>query len=507
MRNNYFKPQMKDMEPIYSPGLDCFENSVLTITNWEYGEYHKAFMHSWGFAYNKDISPMIGKRLMANNHDICEDIRYRYGIVMNQYKENDVEKVIDKIHHELLHNRAVIVSAEEYYCHWTYNYKKSHHNHFYLIHGQTENKDFICLDTQPQKKDIIVTKRQFKENFKHIYTYEIHPAHLEHRFLYEIIRDCIMNNSVNKYRLQVEDMDQFINDFIYIDYDSELMYDAIWYSPIFSEISRIYGGRVQFTEFLKDYQLNEDVYEYIKQLEKITYEWSIIRSLILKMQHNKDDSVSIHHTLIRRIRLATQLEKKLFSIILEHLQTNRLQQGGCYIPPESLDTEVEEFYYVDLNPYFNRKGLYFDKESFKFENDLSTGVIWNIDNMSFDFSHRGHLDNMVCLNQTIPINKKAYSRFMLLGYGEWGNQIEELKIVYEDGSYATVEFMFSDWWKNPELDETIAWQSDGQSLIDGESYNGKIFAKSYQLPDSEKNIVEVVFPDCERIHILAMTFA
>lgn len=509
MKNNYFKSQLKDMEPVYSPGLDCFENCILSITNWEFGEYHKAFIHSWGFAYNKEISPMIGRRLTANNHDIHEDIRSRYGIAMNQYNETDLEKVIDKLYHELGQNKAVIVLADEYYCHWTFNYKKNHYTHFYIIIGQTENNDFICIDTQPQKKNIIVTRQQFKENHKHLFTYEIHPVYLEHRFLNEILWDCVMTNLEDKYRLLVDDMDMFINDFIYIDYDTELMYETIWYSPIFSAISRIYGGRVQFTEFLKDYQLNEDIREYIKQLEKISYEWNIVRSLILKLEYNKDDFISIHHTLIKRIRLATQLEKKLFSLIIKHLQANRLDQGGCSIKPniESLNTKEREFFYVNMNSYFNRKGLYFDKESFQFDNNISTGVIWDIDSMSFDFTHREKLDNMVCLKQSISINKKPYSRLMLLGYGDWGNQIEELKIVYEDGSFDTIEFMFSDWWKNPELEETIAWQSDGRSLIDGQSYNGKIFAKSYLLPNHKKHIAEVIFPHCERIHILAMTFA
>lgn len=505
---NSDKKSMENVEPIYVDGLDCFEKSILTIINWEYGEYYKAFMHSWGFRYDNQGEKLIGQRLNANNYDIMQDIITHYGIILERYNKTDDKELLDKIHEELQNKRPIIVVADEYYCHWTFNYHKKNLSHVYIIIGITQDNDFMCIDTQPKMTNLILSQEEFILGYKQIYTYDTRPINIEYPNLQTLLDDCIHSGDEKSYLLNTHEMQLFIDDFEHIDFYNEFIDAEIWYSPLFKNINRIYGGRVQFIEFLKHYRNNSFINGFISRLNDAASEWHIIRASLMKIYFNKERYLIEIDKICHRITKVLDLEKELFESLIKTLEEDGVIESYTnleMINDENSESNGDTFYYVDIQEYLNSKGLYFDKESLIFEDIVPTGSIWNLDGMSFDFTERDNVDNISCHSQEISIAKQCYKKIMLLGYGEWGDQIEELTIIYSDNSNEQIDIMFSDWWKNPEFEEEIAWQSNGINKLDNLIYNGKIFAKSYNIVDSKKTISHILLPECKYIHIFAIT--
>ena len=63
----------KKMEVISLDGLDCYENSLLTILNWKYGEILYALWDSWDFSY--DIKKkLIGEKIELPMSNIINNL-------------------------------------------------------------------------------------------------------------------------------------------------------------------------------------------------------------------------------------------------------------------------------------------------------------------------------------------------------------------------------------------------------------------------------------------------
>lgn len=70
--------QNLNIVPIYMDGLDCVDNTALTICNHLRGEYVNAFWNSWNINYKPDF--VIGRGLVASSERIQKNVRNQYGI-------------------------------------------------------------------------------------------------------------------------------------------------------------------------------------------------------------------------------------------------------------------------------------------------------------------------------------------------------------------------------------------------------------------------------------------
>ena len=70
---------MIKMEPITIPGLSCYQNSMLTMTNWMRDEYYKIFLYSWKFGYDAQ-EETLSKKLKVKNENFEKELEDLYGI-------------------------------------------------------------------------------------------------------------------------------------------------------------------------------------------------------------------------------------------------------------------------------------------------------------------------------------------------------------------------------------------------------------------------------------------
>ena len=179
------------------------------------------------------------------------------------------------------------------------------------------------------------------------------------------------------------------------------------------------------------------------------------------------------------------------------------------------------FYKVELKEHFNHR-LFYEKPV-SLTNDeigLENSYILmennnllnksNFNNVDF-FCEFGDNDNIVCLGQTLTINKKA-KRIHLLAISTWIDTVEFFDIVYDDKTVERIKIPFLNWIEisgtNCELyyyekEENVTTVS--QTVTTGYFKRIVCFHHSYANLNANKKIKKIVLPDNLLIHIFAIT--
>lgn len=478
--------------PLRTAGLSCYDNSVLSIVNWEKGEYYKAFMYSWRFRFTNDDCVM----------ESFESILQRlYQVYVKRIEEKDPKRVREIIAEELANNRVVLVKGDEFYCPWTYNYKKNHdHSHVYLIVGQKEN-GFRCVDTLPLAYNEDISIEEFENGFVELSVYRLgDDSDQDDDHGMEYLKKCIKEYQILE-NLCLSEMD-ILNEHIKNTSMDELFEEDenVWDTTMYKFFERVYGGRVQFLEFLERISNGDAIIShYTSVMERIVDEWGLIITLITKAFLHKKDMEKVHKTIIPHLCNAIDLEKNLYSEMTEDRLC--MEMTDC-----DQQKELRQIF-VDLKDYKHYKELYFDKEHIVTYKEIPVNQIWNVEGMKFDFQVYGEYDCICCEGQEIKVPVDRYDYIMFLGYAIYENQVDDVTIVYSDHSEDKIMVEFTDWASDPRHGIVTAWEGDCESLDDGSKYRGKIFAKKFRLPQKASYVESILLPINPQSRIYAITLA
>ncbi|WP_310603198.1 hypothetical protein, partial [Anaerosporobacter sp.] len=283
------------------------------------------------------------------------------------------------------------------------------------------------------------------------------------------------------------------------------------------------NGRKQYARFLSFFQKKFGIEVLDQVITKMKYagsKWNTIRGFLIKYKmvgrlSNKNKEELAQSILeIKMIEQEIWYELKAF-IKKEDIYTmNHVQEKKIYE-----DNQVYEHEYIDIREMCNNNGIGNSISSecetdltgtgHYFYSDTSKNTIVKKDIFEFYINFNERFDNISCKGQTIKINNLVARKIAILACAEWGDFLDRIKIVYDDGTSSYLYIELNDWWKQPNLGYTVVWSG---KVVEKEEGTAKLLdeegrymcGKIYELED-KKLIQEITLPICPNIHIFGIT--
>lgn len=317
----------------------------------------------------------------------------------------------------------------------------------------------------------------------------------------DLINDFIYNFDVKRSNI-ANIIDEFEN---YIDYLKNNIIDVkrnliSTFTPFFDVIEKVFFAAFQQQDIYNKYIKFKDTYQKSRN--------SILSILYKNAIKNKNIDEEKKNALINDINtLDNQL--KMF---VEELYNNNITSKQLYT--------INKYVFVDLDEHLNNKGFnefsaddinadLTGKGEFFICSNIPQEQIWEVNDMKFKFPliSQGLYDNVSCERQLVSIPEGYYNSILILGCGEWGSQIQDIELIYENQEIDKLTIALPDWAYSPTYGGLVAWSgpaairtSNGIKL---HNFTASLFIRKYLLKHNKK-LIGFKLPDCPNMHIFAI---
>ena len=315
-----------NLTPLYYDGLDCADNSLISITAWLKLNYQSAFIKSWNFsfktgeAYKNDL---LSERITLNQIDYSMLIDKYCAIQLTYNKITDPNETLKIITNEFNDGRPVIISIESFWCPWKGEYQKAYADHFCLALGINDTGDIHCVDCAPINYGCVLPLDEFLQGGGDCMTFKVSddiPKAMEFQdVIGELVNDLYKPidgyNTFDSIRNLAID---FKNTFDLMEEIEGNDLSNTWVIPIIQKLRSVSGGRSQYAAFLRYFysKRNIDALSVLcTDLEYVSSRWSFVMIIIEK------------HILTNRPVNADEISNIIFEIAdLEEAIAQKLKQ-------------------------------------------------------------------------------------------------------------------------------------------------------------------------------------
>lgn len=140
--------------PVNMEGLDCIDNTVLTVCNYFRGEYEKVLWDSWSIRYVPDF--VIGKGLKVCPKRIQDHVRKIYGIDFMPQGNLGKHEIKSKISQYIQEDQLLVAGIKTNFIPWQKSYNQNDYRVHFLIFTGMGEEGIWCVDTMPSKSNVMI---------------------------------------------------------------------------------------------------------------------------------------------------------------------------------------------------------------------------------------------------------------------------------------------------------------------------------------------------------------
>ncbi|MCH5266503.1 MAG: hypothetical protein J1F02_11425 [Lachnospiraceae bacterium] len=234
--------------PICFDGLDCVDNTILTVCNAVRGEYLQTFWNAWNLKF---IQAFIHDRRTAlSGSFISDNVKEIYGLVFQPVEHAGARTGLLKKYFS--EDGLVIMGIKTNCCPWQVSYKSSTYNLHYVIVSEVVEKGVLCVDTMPQKQGELITWEDVEEGIFSVIRVcdkgkETDSAKsVSLKKVYKNVRRNVRTGLISKLITALE------KDFyLYLELERN---EAVWKVPLYCLFNMASGSHIQFFPF--SYKVN-----------------------------------------------------------------------------------------------------------------------------------------------------------------------------------------------------------------------------------------------------------
>lgn len=535
---------MLDIKPLFIFGLDCFENAVATACTWMKIPYELAFFDSWKFRFDNERLDSLNSLASKVNYpedfrskDFIDTLKRYCGVELVWYENNGVELAREMITKEISENRPVLMFLDVFYAPWRTSFESIHSPHFCIVTGISNEEGFYCVDTLPVNYgsylpfDLYMKGSNgfflLKENMRVLE--EVDFEYLIKGKLQSLLgKDCATSMFDNIWRFA---------DYIENEYDLASEFeglDSVLKSTLLSELQSISNRRLKFsllTNYLsvqaKRVDERGEYSEITNGLQNVASKWFSIRVRLAKSAMSNELNNETKIQIASLIRAVSDQEETIAKNILDTVSlfgiklnsTNNL--STCENKSDNYYQQNSACIPVDISGYFNSRVFdkSIDKDSlacfsgsmdYLIAENIPSDKVIKVQNMVFKVANIGSNlnDNICCNGQEIKLPEGFFNTLMILACSAYMFTADKLIIKYKDGSTEYINIQISEWWRTGAFGEFVAWKGGSVSRrVNGvirELSEGHLLASEYNL-NSKKIIQSITVPDCQNLHIFAIS--
>lgn len=531
---------MLDFKLVQRKEMWCSESAAASVAVMFNRHYEMMFSDLWMFNFSiEDFnnSHKIGNSvtLGIEPYRIFELLEIYHGVSTKFHEISDSRELLKIAKRELFLGRPVLVDFDSLYSPWAPNFEKK--NRFisaYFILDITAD-GLQCFDMHYLKRTQFLPMNNFLLGAKNAMLYSLSSEHelvFDWRKLLQEHLTQLYFASPNGTAFDVmRDFSQCIlNE---LSYETEFIgtkdytgMNDMHNVPLLKNITALCRSRGLYAmtlEYLGQKHNNKDLINLSYDMEGIGSKWALVFSIIYKGVFLSHFSSSTRNSLYKKINEIASLEEKVADSLscIIHEKSNKNDNYGKQMREYmQINEDEKKFYYLDIKKYFNNKGIYFSIQKNYVKGLNGVGDYFVFDNFPYDSilktSNSSYVvplplevqnDNISCNGQIIELATGKYSKIMLLGYSDFMNHYETLKLRYTDCEN-NVPFQFTYWFYSPCCGEEKAWSGQLiRKMFDSEeefTFTANLFSQTCSLHPN-KLLKYIELPICPDIHIFAIS--
>ncbi len=471
----------KDIKPIYIQGLDCIDNTIISICSYLFGNCQNLFWDALQFKYHNDYC--IGKGLDWDDRKIVKNAEKLYGMYFQSNKISNVEGKQRLIENFFVKKDAMILAVRTNICSWQESYGSSNYTIHYVMIIDIVKNGIICNDCMPKKEDVFLSWEQLRYGLEGLITISIKDKRSKFVSLndiYKTVRKQLKIRDVEKMKKRIsKDLD------IQREFGIE---NKIRKIALYNLFLKVTGGHIQFSQYL-DSCLNEK--ELSEEVLKTAVLWEELKLMTVKIHMKYSQGQYISDKQIEEYRL--WYKNKLETIILNEKQfvetlRNILNTKQYIRQANMMQIENVELVYNESSHFLNNE---FDVEIEK--------LLKIIKHSQSIKTEKNHFNCIFCDGQEIRVNKMIKG-IVLIGYATYGTQFDFIKIRTDYNKIIEISLAFSDWTEEKLIQEKVLWESDFKTKTEKNvNYIGKLVEKRIEL--GKINCQSIILPQNKYIHI------
>ncbi|MEW9700038.1 BtrH N-terminal domain-containing protein [Paenibacillus sp. SI8] len=337
-----------DIKPLHLFGATCYEDSIITVSNWWNREYIYGFAESWRFEYrmlDHDPDELLGNKIRYSRRVEMSNFNLYTGIEVKTHLIQDFDEALARIKSEIYAEKPVVIYIDGFWAPWDHIYQKEH----FLYHAciavgiDEENDKLICIDPfHGIEGDVDLPLDFYRNGFgPNLLTFQ----EMENKeALQEDWRGLIQKTISNLYGRH----GMGINTFAAIEYLADELENGvdlskefgnvndIWRSPLFISIETAIMGRVKFLNLISHlatkFKVNE-LLAFHDRFEVCINKWQVFKNKLLKLYMiDPNDTPS---RLAKLLREQAKLEEALASELMQIAK--QTSDSGITAPASNMD--------------------------------------------------------------------------------------------------------------------------------------------------------------------------
>ncbi len=164
---------ISEITPVNIEGLDCIDNTVLTVCNYFRGEYEKVLWDSWSIRYVPDF--VIGKGLKVCPKRIQDHVRKIYGIDFMPQGNLGKHEIKSNISQYIQEDQLLVAGIKTNSIPWQKSYNQNDYRVHFLIFTGMGEEGIWCVDTMPSKSNVILQWRDVQRGLLSLIRVKVKP--------------------------------------------------------------------------------------------------------------------------------------------------------------------------------------------------------------------------------------------------------------------------------------------------------------------------------------------
>jgi hypothetical protein len=510
-----------ELEPVKSGGGDCFDDVIVTLSNWFGRDYELMYADVLKFYFNPQASQTIGARMKTDLTNALDSLQHYHGYSIRVYRTLSPDNGLTIIREQLSKGNPISLNLDTYYSPWDTKFLTAHfYTHVMLVTGiDPATNDLFCTDPFFAKKQMRLPYENYKDGILGCMTTEPNDTGFPNN-------ELLLASLCDKIREHLEITPQSFQDWaealLSVDFDKEAEDSANFMeSPFYMRLTTMVLARSNYVKML-DYVANRcdlpRLRDFMDEIKQMANKWNSLRGLIAKMSCMPRTSIDakMRDNVYKKVLATAELETTLLERLLHTLQPGAAETLPNSAAAPAPNESVHQVMPVDLRNQVNTRGINNERGTADFDadghsyarNGIPESNQLRVADMSFTFPapHDDFFDNVSCMGQTVSLQPGSYLGLMVLGCSQFSPTLDTFTIVYTDGSSEQVPIGFADWWNPVPINgERVAWQANlvrGQTVLpDNQVY---IYAKKAVL-SSPKIAENLILPIMPNLHVFAVS--